>query len=101
MFFYGWGRKNLVRPISETQSVVLEYTYLHWMWLFRWSYKLRWNIATLTPQGWTSQPLSREEARADGIDRIARLNWWWRWSLPVCFGLFIAFFVFVLAIDPA
>lgn len=93
MIFWGWGRQDVTRQVSDRDALVLAYKYIHVMWLLRWAWGLEYQAATLTPNGWMVTPMTREQARANGADQVVTLHWWWRWSLP---GLLAAVVMAVL-----
>ncbi len=93
MIFFGWGRKNVSRQVSENQALILSYGYFHVFWLFRVAYGLRYAVATLTEAGWATRPMSAEEAAATGADQAVTLSWWTRWGLLVALGALALFIV--------
>jgi hypothetical protein len=85
VIFFGWGRKNVSRQVSEAQAVVLSYGYFHLFWLFRIAFGFRYQLAT--EHGWATRPLSPEEVATSGVDRELTVGWWWRRGLLVALGV--------------
>jgi hypothetical protein len=89
VIFFGWGRKNVSRQVSENQALVLSYGYFHVFWLFQVAFGLRYAVATLTEAGWATRPMSAEEAAATGADQVVTLGWWTRWGLLAVLGAIV------------
>lgn len=83
ILFFGWGRNAKRHQLSPQQVLLLRYTYVHVLWAFRISVPQGYAVASLTPQGWATQPVSNDEARYYGFTERLTLHWWWRWGLVV------------------
>lgn len=86
MVFFGWGRDDKVLPLDPEHALVLSYRYFHLLWLFRISFETTYGMATRTPQGWATRPISEMEATAIGARGALVLHWWWRWGLLLTIG---------------
>lgn len=93
MIFFGWGRASKNVALSPEHAVALVYGYFHVFWLFRVSWPKEYVLATATPQGWASRPLSREEVERGGFAQHLQLHWWWRWGLLVGLGALLVILV--------
>jgi hypothetical protein len=81
MVFFGWGSKSKTAPLDAGRALVLRYSYFHLFWLLRFSWGLKYSLATATEAGWATRPLSDDEAmQLDAPNRLT-LNWWWRFGL--------------------
>lgn len=94
MLFWGWGRRSLQRQVSPDTTVLRRYRYVHLMFLFTVTWGYDYALATLTPQGWATRPVSATEARGLLGGQDLEPGWWKRWSLVV--GLAVLFLVVLL-----
>lgn len=83
MLFFGWGGRQLTRQCSPTQAVVLTYRYVHVMFVLQFAFSSRYQLATLTAQGWASRPITEPDARALLGGELLQPPLWRR------FGLFL------------
>ncbi|MFD1716221.1 hypothetical protein [Georgenia deserti] len=81
MIFWGWGSRSLNRQVSPQHVVIRTYRYFALMFIFSVAFKYRYELATATPQGWATRPVSDEEAlQALGGEHLMP-NLWRRFSL--------------------
>lgn len=82
MVFWGWGRKSINTKVSPEQAVVLAYRYFHLMFVFSVAFGYSYAVASWTPQGWATRPVTEQEARHLLGGEQLRPHPWWRFSLP-------------------
>ncbi len=93
MLFWGWGGSTVNRQISPTQAVILAYRYIHVMFAFTATRRYTYLLATLTPQGWANQPITKEQALQLLGGAPLEPSWWKRYSLWLLLGLTAAIIV--------
>lgn len=79
--FFGWGRKNLTKQLSQNKAIILNYGYFHIFFVFTVTFGYKYIEATLSDKGWHHQPISEEEASALLNGQELKPHWWWRYSL--------------------
>lgn len=93
MLFFGWGRKNIDRKISETQAILLSYRYFHLLFIFSATFSYTYKTATLSNDGWHYKDIAKDEALAQLGGQELKPNLWQRFSLlgfAVSFAIGIA-----------
>lgn len=95
MFFFGWGKRNITKAISEKEALVLNYSYFDIFFVFSVAFSYKYVLATLSEQGWHHKPITKEEVDALLKGEKFQPNWWWRYSLFGLLGV-VALFVIVL-----
>lgn len=83
MLFWGWGRGSVRRQVSHDTAVLRTYRYVSLMFVFSVTWGHDYALATLTPHGWATRPVSATEARGLLGGQDLEPSWWRRWSLVV------------------
>lgn len=83
-------------PMGADRALLLNYGYLHVMWLFQVTFRYRYLIGSLSDDGgWDFRELTAEEAAAEGVVGLITIHWWWRYGLYLMFGSLIALLAYV------
>jgi hypothetical protein len=86
VLFWGWGGRSMSKQFSPTQAVVLTYRYVHLMFVFSVAFSSRYQLATLTDQGWATRPIADSDATALLGGEVLRPPFWRRFGLLIGVG---------------
>ena len=83
---YEWGEKQQVWNFDETTQVVLNYHYVHIMWVLWLAYRVVYEVSYPTPQGYMTRPVTPEEMQQYRVKEHLKIHWWKHYSLWAFLG---------------
>ena len=90
MFFFGWGKRNITKVLTENEVLILNYAHFNIFFVFSVAFNYTYTLATKSAQGWHHKSITKEEAERLLAGAEFKPHWWWRYSLFIFPALVIA-----------
>lgn len=80
--FFGAGRKNIGKRLTDGRTVILNYGYFHFM-LLRTALSYRYTLAAPSSEGWVYKDITKEEATQLLNGQLLQVHWRRRFGLYI------------------